>query len=306
MLGQIVLQMFPIIGVFVLLRSQYSSKIKWLLESIVFGLGTLFAFLTARWDITSYYLRVLIFLILAVAIYVAYRRVQDKEFNLPTVTQLGKNAGNIILIVVLGWLNISVLHGYLKPEGSVDLTYPLGNGVYYIGGGGNSRWINNHNAYPPQDFALDIVELSVIGNSIMPGKQNGLEKYAIYGAPIYSPCDGTVLVAVDEHKDQIPPQRDLSNPAGNYILLECFEVEILLAHLKQGSVMVSSGDKIRRGDEIGAVGNSGNSSQPHLHIHAEKGGADGAILDGEGVPITFEGRFLVRNNLFIGSRSGEQ
>ena len=47
-------------------------------------------------------------------------------------------------------------------------------------------------------------------------------------------------------------------------------VEVILAHLKQGSVAVTAGMKVNTGDVLGQVGNSGNTSQPHLHIHAER------------------------------------
>jgi murein DD-endopeptidase MepM/ murein hydrolase activator NlpD len=53
--------------------------------------------------------------------------------------------------------------------------------------------------------------------------------------------------------------------------------------------------RVKQGDPLGQVGNSGNSSQPHLHLHAERGGEPGEILVGEAVPITLGGRFLVRN-----------
>ncbi|WP_260412143.1 M23 family metallopeptidase [Alkalihalobacillus sp. TS-13] len=49
------------------------------------------------------------------------------------------------------------------------------------------------------------------------------------------------------------------------------------------------GGFVKKGEEIGLVGNSGNTSEPHIHIHAGK--------DGKGVPIRFNGRFLVRNSL---------
>jgi hypothetical protein len=296
---QIGLQTIPIVIIVILLRTQYSNKIKWLFDVIVFVLVTLFAFVTARWDIISYYLRILIPPIFIVAVYVAYRRIKAEAAPVPSANRRGENAGSIVLMVVFGWLNIQAISGYWKPEGSVNLSFPLQNGVYYVGGGGSSRWINNHNAYPPQDFAIDILELSAIGNPRISGGQSLLEKYAIYGNSIYSPCDGEVLVAVDEHEDQIPPNRDANNVAGNYVVIECFGVEIVLAHMKQGSVRVSAGDHVDTGDEIGAVGNSGNTTQPHLHIHAERGGNDREILNGEGVPITFENRFLVRNSLFL-------
>ncbi|MGE7916039.1 M23 family metallopeptidase [Lysinibacillus xylanilyticus] len=53
--------------------------------------------------------------------------------------------------------------------------------------------------------------------------------------------------------------------------------------------MVEKGEKVTTGQILGKVGNSGNTSEPHLHIHAEK--------NGKGVPITFNDRFLVRNSL---------
>ncbi len=56
--------------------------------------------------------------------------------------------------------------------------------------------------------------------------------------------------------------------------------------------------RVREGDVLGRVGNSGDTSQPHLHLHAERGGEPGEILNGEGVPMEIAGRFLVRNSLF--------
>jgi len=77
------------------------------------------------------------------------------------------------------------------------------------------------------------------------------------------------------------------------VFLECNGIEILLAHLEQGSVMVQPGDRVAQGQQVGAVGNSGNTSEPHLHIHAQRGGSDEAFLDGAPVPILFDGRYMV-------------
>jgi hypothetical protein len=62
-----------------------------------------------------------------------------------------------------------------------------------------------------------------------------------------------------------------------------------LAHLQRRSVRVAAGDPVTAGTPLGLVGNSGNTSEPHLHVHAETDA-------GEGVPMTFEGRFLIRND----------
>ena len=290
----------PSVLMVILWRNEYSSKLRWFTETLVFFLAILFAYVTARWDFTSYYLRILLLPLFALVSYVAYRKIIPKESSNSYVHRIRENAANIALIIFLGWLNIIALNGYLYPGEAVELTYPLRDGVYYVGGGGTSRWINGHQAFPPQNYALDIVRLNVFGNRAIIGDQADLQRYAIFGNPIYSPCSGTVVHAVYDQPDQLPPNTDVVNLAGNYVLIACYDVEILLAHMKQGSIVVTKGDMVEEGEILGAVGNSGNTSQPHLHIHAERGGISGKILDGEGVPIIFGNRFLARNSLFTG------
>ncbi|MBO1915549.1 M23 family metallopeptidase, partial [Microvirga sp. 3-52] len=88
-----------------------------------------------------------------------------------------------------------------------------------------------------------------------------------------------------------PPEMDPENTMGNYVALTCngHEAIIYLMHMQQESVSVTEGEEVTTGQLLGKIGNSGNTSEPHLHIHAE--------LDGVGVPITFEGKFLVRNSI---------
>lgn len=74
-------------------------------------------------------------------------------------------------------------------------------------------------------------------------------------------------------------------------------MKILLGHLRQGSVVVSVGQSVVSGTPLGEVGNSGNTTQPHLHIHAERGGPETSILENEPVPVTYDDRFLVRNSI---------
>jgi hypothetical protein len=63
-----------------------------------------------------------------------------------------------------------------------------------------------------------------------------------------------------------------------------------------GSVTAQKGATVSGGDEVGRAGNSGNTTQPHLHIHAVRPGED--MLKGRGVPITLDGDFPTRNSLF--------
>jgi hypothetical protein len=92
-------------------------------------------------------------------------------------------------------------------------------------------------------------------------------------------------------------------PASKVAWLRCTEtepaVDVELAHLRQGSVAVEAGARVREDEVLGKVGNTGNTSEPHLQVHAVRTGS-GTTHDGEGVPIRFDGRFLVRNSLILG------
>ena len=152
--------------------------------------------------------------------------------------------------------------------------------------------------HEPQKFALDIVRLNAFGNRASSLSPDDPERYAIFGDTVYSPCSGSVIRAVDGLPDLRPPEKDPDNLAGNHVVLACEGVKVILAHLKQGSVALRSGMRVNEEDVLGQVGNSGNTTQPHLHLHAEWGGEPGKIFDGEGVPMKLGGRFLVRNSLF--------
>ena len=74
--------------------------------------------------------------------------------------------------------------------------------------------------------------------------------------------------------------------AGNHVLIESRGTVVALCHLQQNSVQVRAGQTMTVGDPIGRCGNSGNSTEPHVHIQA----GDSADFDrAEAVPITFAG-----------------
>src|SRR5690606_13411712 len=95
-----------------------------------------------------------------------------------------------------------------------------------------------------------------------------LDRYAIYGASVVSPCAGEVVAMRDGLPDLVPPQTDPQNAAGNHVILACGDFHVELAHLAPGSIAVTEGARIATGDLIGSVGNTGNTTEPHLHIHA--------------------------------------
>lgn len=100
----------------------------------------------------------------------------------------------------------------------------------------------------------------------------------------------------DGQPDSRPPGQAPETLEGNHVILECRDVWILLAHMQRGSVRGVTGDSVGVGQPLGVVGNSGNSSEPHLHIHAQRPGRADAPLGGDPLPLTFGGRQLVRND----------
>jgi murein DD-endopeptidase MepM/ murein hydrolase activator NlpD len=85
--------------------------------------------------------------------------------------------------------------------------------------------------------------------------------------------------------------------AGNHVILDCGGVWVVLAHLRRGTCLVHEGTRVRVGDPIGEVGNSGNTNEPHLHIHAQMPGTAQAPLSGRPVAILLNGRYLARNDM---------
>ena len=81
------------------------------------------------------------------------------------------------------------------------------------------------------------------------------------------------------------------------MILECDGVWVLLAHLRRGSVRVVAGQELQTGERLGEAGNSGNTGEPHLHIHAQTPGSPGTPLNGQPIPIRVEGRTLLRNEV---------
>lgn len=180
---------------------------------------------------------------------------------------------------------------------ALGLAFPLYRGTYVVGQGGNSRLVNIHAVSPSQRYALDILKLNAAGFRARGLYPADPQRYAIYGMEVVSPCNGVVAAAEDGLADLSPPERDPEHRAGNYVAIETNVATIYLAHLKNGSLCVSPGECVLKGQVVACVGNSGNTTEPHLHIHAEEGPYPGQFSGRRGIPMRFNGRFLIRNDL---------
>ena len=192
-------------------------------------------------------------------------------------------------------------------QGLVNLSFPLQPGRYLVVNGGSNSSTNAHletldasvpryRAFRGQSYGVDLVALNGWGLRARGVQPPDPRAYVIYGARVLAPCAGEVVAAVDGLRDMQVPEADRDHLAGNHVLLRCAGADVLLGHLQQGSVQVQAGAKVAVGDWLGSVGNSGNTGEPHLHIHAQGPGSAEAPLDGEPRPIAFSGRFPVRGD----------
>ncbi|SEW53106.1 peptidoglycan DD-metalloendopeptidase family protein [Chitinophaga arvensicola] len=142
-------------------------------------------------------------------------------------------------------------------------------GEWTVFWGGDTKELNYHVVSRFQKNAFDIVVNNPQGRSFNAnGKTN--EDYYAFGRPIIAPCDAEVVLAVDGVKDNVPGELNPMYVGGNSVVLRTVNNEyILLAHLKQYSTKVKQGDRVKRGQQLGLCGNSGNSSEPHLHFHIQ-------------------------------------
>lgn len=188
----------------------------------------------------------------------------------------------------------------------VDVASPLQPGRYLVANGGSTRLINAHLAthdpsvprfaqWRGQSRAVDLVAVDRFGRRKGPGASEDPASYLIFGAPLVAPCAGRVVAAVDGERDMPVPEMDRAHMLGNHVILVCGEAHVVLAHFRQGSVAVVPGQDLAVGDFLGEVGNSGNSAEPHLHIHAQVPGSREAPIAAEPYAITIAGRYLVRN-----------
>lgn len=291
LLNQVIL---PLTFTVLFYHSEVKSRSNFILQFLFTGSFVLFALVVGSQSWTSIFLGYIIGITFLV---VSVKKIQELpktwSFKLgDNWKQISFVIVQILLTVLFLPLSIYGISGYFieDDKSAVNLSYPLEDGLYIVGHGGSNPIINYHNVSESQTYALDILKLNVIGIRAWGMYPKQLERYAIYEDNLYSPCDGKVLKVDKGYQDMIPPQRGDGHPAGNHVIIECRNAEVTLAHMKENSIVVDSLDAVKVGDLLGKVGNSGNTSEPHLHIHAEK--------DGKGIPIKFNGRFLVRNSLF--------
>ena len=201
-------------------------------------------------------------------------------------------ATNVLVTIGTVFLAIELVRVYTPPADPVAIDPPLA-GEWGTVAGGRSTLLSHHYAYstPNVRDALDFVRLEEgLGYD---GDPKRAESWYGFGEPVLAPADGSVVSVSDVHPDEPVGELGQTPPYGNHVLLEIGNHRYaVMAHLKQGSARVSEGERVRLGQRIAAVGDSGDSLWPHLHIHVQ----DGSVIDQQArtVPVVFRDVVLIR------------
>jgi hypothetical protein len=174
-----------------------------------------------------------------------------------------------VLLVLAGSVFVAtqLLMVYQPAAEPVTIASPLA-GEWHVGQGGHAELVNYHHVGSTQRDALDIMQV-VDGRTHRRGSSD-LTGYHIYDKPVLAPADGVVTFALDGRRDLPIGSADPNYQAGNHLVIDIGGHRYLeFSHLRQGSILVTIGDRVRVGQPIARVGNSGNSTEPHIHIQAQ-------------------------------------
>jgi hypothetical protein len=303
--------LFFILSLFLWFRRKNINKIEWM--AIVISLSVILLFLLLAIPFStgiffSYYIHLILVLLYGFVVIKTLFSIKKEPFTIKN--KLGSWVILSLSIISSIFLICQIaiyFSGYFYKETPVKLSFPFKNGFYMVFYGGNgegSSLMNYHfncetfkqaGINASMKYATDIAKLNTFGsnrNSIFPKR---LEDYEIFGEKLYSPCNGEVVDVQDGWTDNKIGDKNKPFNTGNTIIIKTNNVYILLGHLKNGSIAVKIGDKVKQGQVIAEVGSSGLSDFPHLHMQAMKG----PHWSAEGLPIVFGGKFPVKNSVFI-------
>jgi len=160
------------------------------------------------------------------------------------------------------------------------------DGDWYVVWGGRTVDQNHHAVDAEQRFALDMLVKREGASFKGEGKELG--DYYCFDQPILAPGAGTIVKTVDGMPDNPIGTTDARNPAGNHVVIDHGNGEFsILGHLKYASLVVEMGDTVKAGDRIASCGNSGNTSEPHLHYQLQDQAA--MFAGAKGLPAQFAG-----------------
>ncbi len=153
-------------------------------------------------------------------------------------------------------------------------------------------------------YAIDWLRVDPAKNPVTTHRGDGTrnEDYLAFDAPLLAVADGTVAAVVSDKTEATPqvitPDQAFEELGGNYVIIDIGDGSFAFyAHMIPGSASVKVGDKVTRGQVIGRLGNSGNTTEAHLHFHVMRAPVP---LSADNVPFEID-RFT-----FAGTLEGER
>ncbi|MEV9639573.1 M23 family metallopeptidase [Mammaliicoccus sciuri] len=149
--------------------------------------------------------------------------------------------------------------------------------------GGANEFLNYHYEYENQRYAYDLV-ITHNGETFSNNRLKN-ENFHAFSKKVYAPNDGKVIKTENTIRDNIPGEMNEEDFLGNYVIIKHEVNEYsLIAHLKRYSITVQEGANVKTGELIGLCGNSGNSSEPHIHFQVMD---NASISKGQSIRMKF-------------------
>ena len=138
-------------------------------------------------------------------------------------------------------------------------------GVWYFAA--EHSFLDSHKRFLAESFAYDFIQIGANGKSFRrDGRTNS--DYFAYGQRVLSAKEGIVVSVRNDIVENVPGEPNTTAPGGNLVIIDHGDNQYgYYGRLKPGSIKVKAGSRIRAGDPIGEVGNSGDSLEPNLHFH---------------------------------------
>ena len=174
---------------------------------------------------------------------------------------------NLAVLFFTVFLAVSLVPALAPPRAAVAVDLPL-EGEWAMVAGGRSRLLSHHYGTPFVRDALDFARL--VNGQAFVGDPEQEASWHGFGQPVLAPADGTVVSVRDDLADEPVGNIDQVPSVGNAIVLDIGSGRyVALAHLQQGSALVRPAQSVTRGQRIAAVGDTGNSLTPHLHVQIQ-------------------------------------
>ena len=303
--------LIPALLVFWLWTGDFGSVTDWAARILFVASYVLFIYLIGSWAFASYYVRYALVLVFLAALLRSFFDLAGLPI-VPETTPLFWIRNGILAsgTIALFRLSIKAVRARHFDKESLNLSFPFEGGIHVVFEGGDGRMsplMNYHygssvhgksGVNNSMKYAVDITRLSAWGNDAYGFFPRVCPAYPVFNESVLSPCDGVIAGVADDLPNEEPWSGKGPYNLGNYVLLRTGDVYVLLGHLQKGSIRVKTGHPVKKGELVARAGNSGWTSQPHLHIQA-MGVAPDSFWKGEGIPITFDGRIPFKNKLFI-------